>query len=241
MFNKRLQKGFTLIEMMIAMTIFVIFMGVVMQSYLSIVMTQREANEYRVMYSEARAIFDKFSDEIRNGVISYDQMGVKDNVVLQNPASKLVLFSPDQTRSVWFEYVSAEKKIVFAEFNKVEEENMDERFDQKDAYVLNSDRIKVEKFNMYISPLDDPYKDRNVGNNNLQYQPKITLFAKFSKEISPGKPPMELNLQTTISSRSYIPGYEAPYMRNVIGLPMLLNDNFSYQLRGLNLNLPAIR
>jgi prepilin-type N-terminal cleavage/methylation domain-containing protein len=237
MFNKKLQKGFTLIEMLVAMTIFVIFMGVVIQSYLGIVTSQREANEYRVMYSEARAIFDKFSDEIRNGVISYDQMGAKNGIPLPDPVTRLVLFSPDQTRGVIFQY--RDEKIGFLEFEREggalkTMEKFANQFQLKESYLLNSDRIKVEDLNIYISPKDDPYRPENVVNNSLQYQPKVTLFAKFSKEISPGRPPLELNLQTTISSRSYVPGYVAPYLRNVVevGGQLQLSDAIFADLEG---------
>ena len=212
----KLQKrGFTLIEMMVAMSIFVIFIGVIIQSYLSIITSQREANEYRAMYSEARYVFDKVSDEIRNGVISYDQMGVKDGSHLENPVPKLVLFSPDQTRAVLFQY--SNEKIGFAEFQRdVTIDNtldaFQNQFQLKDNFVLNSERIKAKDLNMYVSPVDDPYRDENVVKNGLQYQPKVTLFATFAKEIRVGKT-IEFNLQTTISSRSYVPGYVAPFLR----------------------------
>lgn len=43
----REREGFTLIELMISIVIFVLFLGIVSQSYISIVRTQREANEVR--------------------------------------------------------------------------------------------------------------------------------------------------------------------------------------------------
>ena len=51
-------KGFTLIEMLIAMTIFVTFIGILMSSYTSIVRAQRDANDYRETYVKARQVFD---------------------------------------------------------------------------------------------------------------------------------------------------------------------------------------
>lgn len=226
--------GFTLIEMMVAMSIFVIFMGVVIQSYLSIINSQREANEYRAVYSEARYIFDKFSDEIRNGVISYDQMGVKDGNFLQYPVQKLVLFSPDQTRAVIFQYMN--EKIGFIEFERMNEgidtiEEFGGQFEEKDKFILNSDRVKVRELNIYIFPQDDPYRAENVVKNNLQYQPKVTLFATFSKEVRPGKF-LDVNLQTTISSRNYVPGYVAPYLRSVVGGG--LSDKMFADLKGVD-------
>jgi prepilin-type N-terminal cleavage/methylation domain-containing protein len=97
MFKKiKSKRGFTLIEMLIAMSVFVMFMGVVIQSYLGIVRSQQETNEYRVMYSEARYIFDKFSDEVRNGNIYYKDLDLNEK--------KLVLISSDGNRAVKFSY-----------------------------------------------------------------------------------------------------------------------------------------
>lgn len=214
----KLQKGFTLIEMLVAMSIFVIFMGVVVQSYLSIITSQREANEYRAMYSEARAIFDKFSDEVRNGVISYSEMGAIGGTDLGAGVQKrLVLFSPDQTRAVVFEYeeVSGDVEDFENSFGKInfgEFEITDDgaNFSKKDAYSLNSDRVNVKDFKMYVSPLDDPFKAKNVMNDDVQFQPKVTVFARFSKEVVAGRK-VEFDLQTTISSRSYMAGYEKAF------------------------------
>lgn len=199
--KKRLQKGFTLIEMMVAMTIFVIFIGVIVQSYFGIIVMQRESNEYRVMYSEARYIFDKFSDEVRNGGISYAQtLAVNSVGTLTNPLSAIVLFSPDFSRAVMFKHDG--ESIAFSEASIV-----DGVVTVKDSYNLNSDRIRIKEFRIYISPLVDPYSSENVYNNVVQYQPKVTIFVEFEKDISGGKT-LDLDLQTTISSRNYTPGYD---------------------------------
>jgi hypothetical protein len=166
---------------------------------------QKEANEYRVMYSEARHIFDKFSDEVRNGTISYGQtekvsgLGVG---ALSNPLKAVVLVSSDAGRAVMFRHDGVENDLEFAESLRDNFGN----FVPKESFNLNSDRIKVDSFKIYISPLGDPYSPENVDKNVTQYQPKVTVFAQFQKDIGGGKT-LDLDLQTTISSRSYMPGY----------------------------------
>ncbi|MFA6992350.1 MAG: type II secretion system protein, partial [Candidatus Gracilibacteria bacterium] len=56
-------RGFTLIELLIAMTIFVMFVGVLMGSYISVIKGQKEANDYRILYSESRRIFEMITEE----------------------------------------------------------------------------------------------------------------------------------------------------------------------------------
>lgn len=196
MFKKiKSQKGFTLIEMLIAMTVFVMFMGVVIQSYLGIVRSQQETNEYRVMYSEARHIFDRFSDEVKNGSIYYKELSAK----------TLTLISADGNRAVKFSYDDAEDKQVLNFSESIRGE--DGVFQIPKTYQLNTDRIKIKEFDIYVTPLKDPYKADNIVDNSAQYQPKVTIFATFEKEFSGGET-LDLDLQTTISSRSYGPAIE---------------------------------
>ncbi len=181
--------------MLIAMSVFVMFMGVVIQSYLGIVRSQQETNEYRVMYSEARYIFDKFSDEVRNGNIYYKDLDLNEK--------KLVLISSDGNRAVKFSYDKDKNNLNFSEVVRKD----GDIFSNPTSYQLNTDRIKIKDFYVYVTPSADPYNPENVANNSLQYQPKVTVFATFEKEFSGGKT-LDLDLQTTISSRSYGPAYE---------------------------------
>ncbi|MDD3862091.1 MAG: hypothetical protein PHP74_04375 [Candidatus Gracilibacteria bacterium] len=151
---------------------------------------------------------------MRNGVISYSEMGAIGGTDLgAGVQNRLVLFSPDQTRAVVFEYAEdSDSENVSGKINFGEFEISDDgaNFLKKDAYSLNSDRVNVKDFKMYVSPADDPFKAKNVMNNDVQFQPKVTVFARFSKEVVAGRK-VEFDLQTTISSRSYMAGYEKAF------------------------------
>lgn len=64
--------GFTLVELLISIMIFTIFLGIVSQSYLGIVRSQRHANEVRKMYSELRVFMNSFAEDVRLGTVDYD-------------------------------------------------------------------------------------------------------------------------------------------------------------------------
>lgn len=185
------KKGFTLIEMMVSMAIFVMFLGVLIGSYTDIVKSQQEANDYRILYSEARRVFDKITEEVRNGSIYY---GI--DVDYKNVNERLVLISMDGDRQVVFEYDEDEENIWFGEdVSQIPNE-----------YLLvspDNDRISVTEFNVFVSPVDDPYKLENVFKDGLQFQPKVTIFATFEMERRKSGTPYSVDLQTTISSRSY--------------------------------------
>lgn len=183
MFKLKQNKGFTLIEVLIAMAIFVTFTSVMITSYSGIVKSQQEANEYRLMYSEARNIFDKLTDEIRSGAIYYPE-----EVGLAGQSNELTLIAKDGERAKRFSYESEEKKLCFIESEK--------------AFYLNSDDVSISAMNFFVSPLKDPYKLENVSSKVLQFQPKVTFFARFEKELNNGKI-FEADFHTTVSSRFY--------------------------------------
>ncbi|MFH1533885.1 MAG: type II secretion system protein [Nitrospirota bacterium] len=189
------QRGFTLIEMMVAMAIFVMFLGVLIGSYTDIVKSQQEANDYRVLYSEARRVFDKITEEVRNGAIYY---GI--DVDYRNVNERLVLISMGGDRHVVFEYDDDKENIWFGE------DVLEEQIRKQTDYLLISpeiDRISVTEFNVFVSPVDDPYKLENVFKDGFQFQPKVTVFATFEMERRKSGTPYSVDLQTTISSRSY--------------------------------------
>lgn len=196
-------KGFTLIEMLVAMSIFVIFIGVLISSYTDIVKSQQEANDYRVLYSDARRVFDKLTEEIRGSAVYYPSESDTDYI---NVNESLRLVSLDGQREVVFEYDSGEGELWYGEAVKSVGEE----------YVLvgeGDNRVSVSEFNVFVSPVDDPYKEENVFADGIQFQPKVTVFATFEMERRKGGSPYSVDLQTTISSRFYTksPTLEIPY------------------------------
>lgn len=188
------KKGFTLIEMMVSMAIFVMFLGVLIGSYTDIVKSQQEANDYRILYSEARRVFDKITEEVRNGAVYYSEF-----VDYGSVKHDLFLISPDGERQVKFEY-DDDPDVMNVWFGEAVELN------PVNNYLLvspDNDRISVTEFNVFVSPVDDPYKLENVYKDNLQFQPKVTVFATFEMERRKGGDPYSVDLQTTISSRFY--------------------------------------
>jgi len=188
---KKNNKGFTLIEMMISMSIFVIFTGILIGSYTGIVQSQREANQYRELYSNARYIMDKFTEEVRDGAVYYElsKEGVVNNQ-FKTSVYSLILLSKDGKDSVCFGYDN--DKVRFLERKSTEQK----------SYTLNSENIVVKNFEMFVSPASDPYDSVNVFADTLQFQPKVTLKLTLEKDRGV-KDPYEVSFTTTVSSRIY--------------------------------------
>lgn len=205
------KKGFTLIEMMVAMGIFVMFIGILISSYTDIVRSNIEANDYRMLYSESRRVFDKLSEEIRKGSIYYNtDPDFPTNPEYIGPMNSLRLISEGGNRDVTFSLKPAEVVEGVADddikWNIFLKEDVFDPLSQS-SYPLTGfsegKGVYVKEFSVFVSPAGDPYNPNNVFADGLQFQPKVTVFATFGMERRRGGEPYTLDLQTTISSRFY--------------------------------------
>jgi len=177
--------------MLISMSIFVIFTGILIGSYTSIVQSQKEANQYRDLYSNARYIIDKFTEEVKDGAVYYElnKEGVVNNK-FKTAVYSLILISKDGESSVCFDY--DEGNVRFSEGKSTEQK----------SYTLNSENVRVKNFEMFVSPASDPYDSANIFADTLQFQPKVTLRMILEKDRGV-KDPYEVDFTTTVSSRIY--------------------------------------
>lgn len=208
------KKGFTLIEMLIAMAIFVSFTAVLIGSYTSIVKAQREANEYRIMYSEARKVFETLIQEFRGGMIDYrDSLNLAGGDVSND--RQLFFISKDgnrQTEILYQKYdeaLAGSGKVSLKYSNLQNVTNIDGKLDptydlanSENIDLNDPSRVQVKEFKIYATPMVDPYGEMNVDNNGVQFQPRVTIYANFVRKMSSGKT-FDMDLQTSVSSRVY--------------------------------------
>ena len=183
-------------ELLIAMTIFVSFVGILIGSYASIIRGQREADEYRIMYSESRKIFETIVQELRDGMVDYKKYNANDTGNVIGGLDTLYVVSKDASMQSSIVYdkndgVVSIKKGKFGQDSTFEEFNLN-----------LSDLVKVIDFKFYVSPSVDPYDDENVYKDKNQLHPKVTVYGKFVREFGNGKE-YSMELQTTVSSRIY--------------------------------------
>lgn len=201
------KSGFTLVEMLIAMGIFVAFTGVLIGSYTSIVRSQREANEYRIMYSESRKVFETVIAYFRDGMIDYgaypDQSPIPSGgEVSQNREIKLISKDGRNRMEIFY---NQNEGVISLQNSRLQNGDAAGGLNYTPEEILdlnNPNLVKVTNFRIFVTPFVDPYDLKNVQNNSIQFQPKITIYANFSREFGNGKS-YQMDLQTSISSRIY--------------------------------------
>lgn len=190
----KIRGGFTLVEVLIAMAIFMIFSGILISSYGSIVKSQREANEYRLMYSEAGTIFDTLVREFRDGMVDYVHY-----VALNQTVDDIYLVRKDGMAKTHI-YLSDEQELWIERGELATGSTVGEDPAFSVPIVLNN-KVKVKNIKFYITPVIDPYDVKNVKFDLNQFHPKVTILADFERMVN-GKT-FTITLQTTISSRIY--------------------------------------
>ena len=203
------QKGFTLIEMLISMGIFVVFMGVLLNSYTYVIKAQREANDYRLLYSEARRVFDVITEEVRENAVYY-----YDPIPLIGETDSLKLLSKDGTTVKEFSLnddgvlrlgeapFKIEHRVAFDDIVEPLVQGEMEYYSLMTANESGGG-VNIETIVFKVYPGRDPYLDSNVMNNGIQFHPQVTVEAKFKMEKRGAGDPYYLYLRTTISSRLY--------------------------------------
>ena len=217
--NKRKNKkqlrclGFTLVEMLISMAIFMTFTGILISSYTGIVRAQRDANSYRDMYVQARQVMETLVQNLRDGMVDYAKPLVVNNGLQDG---EMFIISRDATKRSHICYDKGEGVVSMDTINlsaDLEAKSSGDRSCGASGFVPLNDAksVKVSKFRVYFSPKVDPYDPANVNYDTSQFQPRVTIYAEFTKDLGNGKV-YTMDLQTTVSSRVYSQVYPTNYL-----------------------------
>ena len=224
--KNRPKKGFTLVELLISMAIFVIFLGIVSSSYTTIVRAQKQANDVRKIYADFRTFLDQFQSEIRSSTIDYDcYEGTIDFV-----GGVLNTCDPDVNNSIHngeTYYLSLikndglEKTLFYYDFDNKLNPDVKKVYMKKwlksglnwipapgfaDYREVFSGAFTIERMSFLIFPIKNPYSsDAKIYQNNAtQFQPSVTLLMRAHSDkklnLTEG---FNLDFQTTFSLRSY--------------------------------------
>jgi prepilin-type N-terminal cleavage/methylation domain-containing protein len=211
-FTKR--NGFTLLEMVIALGIFMLFMGAVLNSFISLTVAQQKANLSREGIAEAKEILNQISIEGREKRIDYF---CNQGLANTNPESNQTSFSLNcqidaNTKLVLVSNDGLERLLIsstpiddnFKQISSITETraNTLSPWSTNQTTNLHSQRLKVRDFVVNIIPTTDPYL---LDSPNLQ-QPIVQLILIADRNSQkPNLAAEPIVIQTSLSSRAYNP------------------------------------
>ncbi len=172
-------QGLTLIELLVAASLFVLVLGFGMSLWISITRIQRGNIAKQNIYSESRFLINQLKSDIQAGQIAYD-----DTAPYPNPAF------PVQTE---LRIIEKNGQIVryFLGANASVQALKKEVIGSGISDVLSSPGITITRFDVYITPL---VKTAGVA-------PMATIMWQ-AQDLKQDRPE-SINLQTTVSLRNY--------------------------------------
>jgi prepilin-type N-terminal cleavage/methylation domain-containing protein len=178
-YNLQPQRGFTLIESVVATGIFAFVIVATMGVYLSTIQLDRKSRAQRAVAQNGRFIMEYLAKEVRNGSINYASYpgglasGTND------------LYLENQSNVIEHLFLNGTNMVL----NK----------DGSDTN-LNSSSVQVTKLKFYIQPIGDPLTTAK----NYNEQPRVTIVLELSSNSgTAAKEIVKLNLQGTFTGRVY--------------------------------------
>lgn len=173
------KQAFTLIELMVATTVFVMVIGFGLSMYLSINTIQRKTIKANEIYSEARYWLDRLVEEIQTYDVYYDSS-------LPYPAA-----APEDELHLTDEYGERVRYFLADRDGDTRPDTLKRQIGDGAEDVLSSPAVSFNNLAVYIDPLVESEVD----------SPKVTILLEVSgKGITDD---VVMNLQTTTSVRNY--------------------------------------
>lgn len=203
-------KAFTLVELIVSMLIFTVFVGVVTSTFIFTSRTLREANEVRKVYGEARFLVDRLTQEVRLNTIDYGCLN--DPFVSVSPygecslpsatgmTSVLPLISEDgQHRTVYrfdngvFEVIELDWDVLMSTWELAAGYSGFETFETRS--------VTLDDVGFVVAPKESPYE--HFSDNSSQFHPSVNIHVTAKSTSSRFTESVPVLLQTTVSSRLY--------------------------------------
>jgi len=190
------QKGFTLVEMMVAITVFATASVIISDLFLSFNRSQRRAQASQAVQSDARVLLANIVDKIRSGEIDYSVY--TPNVT--NPETELHLLSADGT-----EYVIRRSDSDFVNTvcpSAISTPCLEISADGGSTFSpMTSERLRVVGVQFYIQPIESPTTQTSPGVFDFNIQPRVTVVLGLQGTSTQAAEQGTAFVQSTVSSR----------------------------------------
>lgn len=181
------QSGFTLVELLVSVAIFVTAVTAVSAIFTYANRSQRTTRAVTDMQSDARFSLEVMAQHIRRGSIDYSA-SVYGGSIASNPQDVLVLLDTAGNQ-VWFRR-NADGSRGVVEMSE----------DGSTWVELTPPSVSVDVLRFYLTPVTDPF-GLNPATNQ---QPRVTVTMATSSTATGVETLLPTYIQTTVTSRQYV-------------------------------------
>ncbi len=189
--NKRqLQPGFTVVEMLVTVTLFALMSVMLSQIFISFNRLQRKIQNSAILGQDARFVTEALVRETRNKLIDYG------GGVLPLSATELALVSQDGS----VHEIIALKTPADAVCDDLSVNCLALSIDGGATWnTITSHHVNVNQFSVFVRPSNDPF----VAGVSGGIQPFVTVHLGLQYRSANPLDNVALETQTTVSSRIY--------------------------------------
>lgn len=187
------QKGFTLIDMLVAITIFTLIFLIVVDIFLISQRVERKILIEQKVLADGRLALEKIAQQIRLKNIDYSDSWPTE---IENSELRLV---DELDNKIYFRQgsVTNPDSDCPAGVSNCLEMSLNQGASWQ---ALTSNNVEIENLNFYIYPIEDPFQIQ-AGGYLANQQPRVTINLTLSSDLPEFT--SDLILQTTVSSRVY--------------------------------------
>ena len=191
------QKGFTLFEIVVALSVFAMATIFVSDIFVKINASQRKVAAIQKVQSDARFAMEAISREVKQGRIDYSYYP---NGTVASPVTELAILD------------ALERRIIFKKETEAGSCPAPSTapcllvsIDRGETWVnLLAQDLKLAEVNFYVSPSTDPFSfDPATGAFGPNFQPRVTIVLAVETGAADTASEKKIYLETTISSRMY--------------------------------------
>ena len=213
--------AFTLLEVLVAITVFSIFIGFAISAYLSFHRADQEALVTRTLVMEGGQVVDALSADIKANRIDFDFYQVDDGAeadllggvrsslftsLLEGEhvlnETTLALRSGDDLLRILYVWDSDAKTLTVQHFDMSDPDLPVPADGYTEPLPMISENVFLNTVNFRIFPDQNPYDPENAHDDAIAFQPVVTLDLTFAAE-GRVRDEVTLPLHTTVTSRFY--------------------------------------
>lgn len=184
------KQGMTLVEALVAISVFSVLSMVVSSIFLNVNSLQRNTANFQRLQNDGRFIIEKLAREIRSREITYPVLEYNEDLIFKKDENNEILL-------VCYDSVGKDLKYYITQNpNDVSADCI------INGSNLNSDDIVVSNLSFYVWPVTE---DAWGVEPTTNLQPRVTILLKIENDPTKinERNKQELVLQTTISSKVY--------------------------------------
>ncbi len=199
------QRGFTLMEMLVATFIFIIAMTIVLDIFMLAQRAQRKAVAYERIQADTRYIVNKIADETRDGTLDYSYYTTAGIAIDSANGNDVLAIKTFNGKTLLFQVSDAAGTFCANPTDITSKPCLLQSDDGGATWAQSSSKgTSIERLHFYISPDKSPFVINPATNDyDVSEQPLVRMVVDMKGTITSTTGVVRMQTQTSFATREY--------------------------------------